>query len=224
MRCRLRLPVLTVPLLTLLLSCANPPAEEARLASEAHAALDRGDLTQANTLAEAAIEAMNGNTYEVNPARGEALFVLGALSAGKGDVQRAGLLLTEATHFAPKLLPAWVMLAGIQRDLGHDHEAVLSYEQAVWMDPHNAVYRAALCWAHVDLKHDEPMIASCTMAASEGPQNPDALGGYAAALIRSGREAEAAEPLAALNGMLPELRDPVLADVERARRGERTGR
>lgn len=223
-RCPLR-PAL--PLLVCLLAlpaCEKPPPEEARLSAEARAALERGDLAQARSLAEAAVDALARPTDQVSEPRGEALYVLGMIADREGDVNRAGTLLTQSVRFAPKLLPAWVKLASIQRGLGADDEAVLSYEQAVWMDPHNADYRAALCWAHVDLKHDEPMIASCAAAAAEGPQNAAALGGYAAALIRAGREGEAAAPLAALNALAPADRDPVLADVERARAGERTGR
>lgn len=212
-----------IPLL-LLLACQSYNREQADLARQAHEALDAGDLEKASALAESALDITAGDREKVSDPHGEALYVIGALTAKKGDTLRAAQELNEAVRYAPKLEPAWVLLAQLQRQLKLDDDAVRSYEQTVWLDPENADYRARLCWAHLDLKHDQAAEATCAMAAEKGPNNPDARGGYALALERVGKAAEAKAQMDALHGMLAAVRDPVLTDVERAQRGERTGR
>lgn len=175
-------------------------------------------------LAEAAIDAQANPQDKVNESHGRALFVIGSVTAQRGDKARAVIELREAVRFAPKYEPAWVLLAQLERELKLDDDAIRSYEQCVWLDQDNDVYRSRLCWAHIDLKHDEAAVATCAMAAEKGPNNPDARGGYAVALTRAGRAAEAEAELGALNGMLAAVRDPVQADVDRALKGERTGR
>lgn len=212
------------PGLLLLLACQSYNREQRDLARQAHEAFDQGDFEKASKLAESALDLTAGQREKVSDPHGEALYVIGALTARKGDTLRAAQQLDEAVRYSPKLEPAWVLLAQLQRQLKLDDDAVRSYEQTVWLDQDNPEYRARLCWAHLDLKHQEAAIATCAMAVEKGPNNPDALGGYAVALTRAGKEAEAAAQLAPLHGMLAAVRDPVLEDVERAMQGVRTGR
>lgn len=210
--------------LLLLFACSTFNNPSAGLAREAREALDRGEKEEAVRLAEAAIDAQPNAQDKVNAPHGEALYVIGSVTAQRGEKARAVIELREAVRYDPLHEPAWVLLAGLQRELKLDDDAVRAYEQCVWLDPDNDVYRSRLCWAHIDLKHEEAAVATCAMAAEKGPNNPDARGGYAVALTRVGKTTEAEAERSALNGMLAAVRDPVLADVEKALKGERTGR
>ncbi len=126
------------------------------------------------------------HVLKVDPKNPDALHLLGLVALGKGDAANAEKLIAAAAAMMPHHVNVWVNLGNAQRDQGKTDEALITYAQALAVDPNYAeVYlqrgilyksNSALTEAAVDfdklieLRGDEPApyLRAAETAANRG--------------------------------------------------------
>ena len=199
--------------LTLLLGGCDGLDSTTRLLSKAEAALDRGDLDQAEKLATEALDTQPPTTH-VQKGRGQALYVMARVSWARGDIPEAVNLLMEAVEFHPELEPAYSLLGEGQRRLGLEDAAIHTFEHAVQLAPDSLAHRIDLCEVYLDLYQQSAARAACAEVLRRAPLDPRGLAADALLEARDGQVEEARKKAGAIVGLTEAQRDGLNSAIE----------
>jgi len=134
----------------------------------------------------------------------DALHILGALCAQRGDYSEAEQLLARALSIDPRVPPCLHNYGNVLSRLKRYEEAIAYYKQALALAPNFAPIYSDLGNAQKELGRMEEAIASYQKALALNPNFPSALGNLAQALMDLKRLDEAAGLLQRATALAPD--------------------
>ena len=168
-------------------------AADDQLLQQASAAMDAGDVAQAEPLLRSLL-ARHPHNFEINE-------ILGLLYAAQGRIAQAAPLMETAVHEQPGSDIAHANLGAAYLKLGRAADAARELETAARLNPSNASTQATLGQAWMLLKQPSKAVAAFTIALSADGFNPDLLYNTALAHYDSGDAAQGEVLLARMPGV-----------------------
>jgi tetratricopeptide (TPR) repeat protein len=178
--------------------------DDSQLESEARAAFDRA-------LDEFFV------AQRANAERPEAHVALGRVEAKRGRLEEARRAYQTALRIGPWFVPAYVNLADLLRQQGHDAEAESLLRRALLVAPADAEVLYSLGLLHLRQKRREEGIAELGRAAAQAPRNPAYAVAYAEGLRSIGRTSEALPALRRAAARMPAAREVLTTLVTMSR-------
>jgi len=156
----------------------HPSGETTGLLIDAQQAYASGNLVAAEAAAQ--------RILDLKPHDADALNLLGVVAAGKGDMARAVSLLTEAVRYHRVPGPVHANLALALKLQGRWRDAIPHAEEAVRLQPENAVNWNTLCAARYELGNQAEARRAGRVAIALEPTMAEAWNNLGNALIELG--------------------------------------